>query len=340
MRTPEEQLANKSFVPTGGDDANCDPANFPDVIDPLIALDPCVEHVGTYDEWMAWLAHGLSITLVGGSDSHSSDREPGTPRTWFKSDAQHPAQIDVGDTADTLVAGHALASYGPFIEVDVLGTGPGDTPVTVSGAEFLLNLRVQTASWYGVDRIEIYVSGLLEQVITLDHGPEEIVDFYGAVPLPVPADDGFVAVVAIGTREDNLFGPVIFDVPFGELQLPKVAALAFGAIPGFASVFAPTPAVPDFFPVFPMATTNAILLDVDGDGRWQPAGELPAFCPRDCDPDAANPHEACPDGQECLSSGDCALRWQSGLLGGSGWGECQTGPPGSEAKAIQHLLGH
>ncbi|MFO0751181.1 MAG: PHP domain-containing protein [Myxococcota bacterium] len=323
-RTPEEQVAIWNHVPSADDDALCRADATAGEVPAGVADLPCSYHPGTYDDWMHWLDQGLNITITGASDSHGSDREPGVPRTWVESKASTPQQIDVGETARGVTAHHALPSYGPFVTASVNGKGPGET-ATVSGATFGLKLNVQTASWFGVDRIEIYVSGLLEKVITLDGGPERVTDFDGIVDLPVPAADGFVSVIALGTREDLLMRPVNFDVFFGELQLPRVASLAFASIPAFALFFTPTPPVPDFFPVFPMAATNAILLDVDGDGKWAPAGPLPAFCERKCDPAAANADDACEDGERCLEDGVCGLAIN---------GQCVTGAPGTEQRYL------
>ncbi len=322
IRTPEEQLANWTFTPAGNSEGDCEAGD----IDADVAKLPCVYHDGTYDDWLRWLDRGLAITITGASDSHGAAREPGMPRTYVQDAAELPKDIDVGAVAEKLGDGRALASFGPFIEASINGETYGDT-ATVSG-EFDLDLRVQTASWYGVDRIEVYVSGLLEEVIELDHGPEPIVDFEGTLRLTAPATDGFVAIVALGFREENLLSPVSLDVAFGELQLPRVAALAFGAIPAFAVIFSESPTVPDFFPVFPMAVTNAIFLDTDGDGSWKPEKALPAFCEQSCDPTAEDANDVCSEGLICLPTGQCGL---------SVTGKCTTGAPGSERRASQFI---
>ncbi len=323
-RTPEEQVAIWNHIPTDDDGDACAPAEHPAEIPAAIATLPCVDHPGTYDDWMRWLHKGLNVTITGASDSHGNEREPGAPRTWVRQQAEAGA-VDPGVAAKAVKDGHALASHGPFVRIDVGGKGPGEvaTVSAAAGPTFDLNIDVQTASWFGVDRIEVYVDGMLEHVEELTHGPETIQDFDGVISLPVPAQDSFVAVIALGTREDNLMRKVIFDVPFGELQLPRVASLAFGSIPAFAAILTPTPSIPDFFPVFPMAATNAILLDVDGDGRWAPPGPLPSFCARPCTPDTAA--EVCIDDEECLPTGYCGIAIE---------GQCLTGPPGTEWSII------
>ncbi len=326
VRTPEEQFAIWEHVPDGLDEERCDPAEHTGEIGAELGDLPCTHWLGTYDDWMRWLTQGLAVTITGASDSHANEREPGAPRTFVRSDAPNAGVIDAGAVAREVVAARAFPSYGPFVDVSVGGAGQGEV-ASISGETFDLALRVQTASWFGVDRIEVYVSGRLERVITLDHGPAPIVDFDEVVTLPVPDVDGFVSVIALGTREENLMGPVVTDVPFGELQLPRVAALAFSSIPAFALVFSPTPPIPDFFPVFPMAATNAIRLDVDGDGAWAPPGPRPVFCERLCDPDTID-ESACESGETCLPDGVCGLPIE---------GTCVTGPPGTEERAFLRL---
>jgi hypothetical protein len=325
VRTPEEQHANWLHTPDAdADEPRCDPGGTAADSDADL---PCVHWTGTYDDWMRWLDAGLAVTLTGASDSHGHEREPGWPRTWVRSAAPTAAAIDLGEVARHVTEGKAQPSFGPLIDVSVAGSGPGDT-ASIAGDSFDMKLRVQTASWFGVDRLEIYVSGRLERVITLDHGPAPVIDFDGTITLPVPEHDGFVSVVALGTREDNLLGPVVTDVPFGELQLPRVAALAFSAIPAFSLVFTPTPSIPDFFPIFPMAVTNAVFLDVDRDGRWAPLGPLPTFCERRCDPNAAATADSpCDAGEVCLPDGVCGLSIEA---------TCVTGAPGSEDRFL-HL---
>ncbi|TNF33813.1 MAG: PHP domain-containing protein [Deltaproteobacteria bacterium] len=324
-RTPEEQVALWNHVPAASDEAACTPSRHPNGADPADADAPCTFHVGTYDEWMRWLDAGLSVTLTGGSDSHGVAREPGFPRNMVRSDAAVPGAIVPGEAATEVVKGHVRPTFGPMVDVSVGEATEGDI-VTVSGETFALRVKIRTASWFGVDRLEVYVNGALEHAEDLDAGPTAIVDYDDTLTLPVPAKDGFVTVYTVGTREENLFGPVHYDVPFGELQLPRVAALALGANPILAAFTdnLVTPAIPDFFPSFPAAISNAIFLDVDGDGAWTPSDAPPPLCAVACDYGAADADAPCREGEVCLPTGDCGLAIE---------GSCTTGPPGTEDRA-------
>ena len=312
VRTPEEQELLWNHQPDPAqDELRCeafpsdlqdlDPpeAQDPALIDPDAAGRPCTRFAGTVDDWMRWLDHGLNVTLTAASDSHGTKNEPGTPRTWVRhGEVSSASEIDVQEVVKSLKGHGAVPSFGPIIDATIEGQGPGGTVAVTPGGEMTLQLRVQSASWFGVDRIEVYVSGQLQEALDLDNGPEPIIDYEGEITLTAPEGDAFVFVIAMGTRDENLMGPTYLDIPFGELQLTRVAALAFGSLPGLEAYFPPTSSVPDFFPVFPLAMTNAILVDVDGDG-WAPKGPGPAFCSRPCDPDAEA--SECPDDQVCLT---------------------------------------
>jgi hypothetical protein len=321
-RTPEEQAANwghdRSLYTADQDEEMCDPAAYPGAVPEEVRRLPCIMHPGTYDDWMRWLDLGFRVTLTAASDSHEAYREPGMPRTWVRSDAQTPRQIDPSLIAGNLVSGQAMPSYGPFVELRVGKKLPGEVASVEPGKPFKARLRVQTPSWFGVDRIEVYVSGELQRVITLDHGPTPVVDYDAEVELTAPSSDGFVSVIAMGLEDANLLRPVALDVPFGELQLARIATLAFSSLPIISSLFTKSPVVPDFFPVFPIGATNPVLLDADGDGTWSRPGPWPAFCPRACEAPA---EEACPAGQTCLTEGVCGIDLT---------GPCTTGPPGFE----------
>ena len=254
-------------------------------------LRPCGKVNGVLSDYFRFLEHGFVRTIVGGSDSHGYKQEPGLPRTWIQSATDTPGAIQPTEIADNIRKRRAIASFGPFLSVDVDGKGPGETAKVAAG-KVQARVKVQTASWFGVDRVEVYVNGRVAYAEDLTVARTEVVDFDKVLALDVPAGrDGWIVVVAFGTKPENGMRPVYLDVPFGELQLSRVAALAFGQIEVVKLIFPPPAKVPDFYPVFPYAVANALLLDVDGNGRYDappgPDGKarppLPAFCSPPCD---------------------------------------------------------
>ena len=267
---------------------------------------PCMQHVGQIDEMFRFYDYGLTPTMVGGSDSHSGQREPGTPRTWFQSQATTPDAINPDTAVSTLKGAHAFATYGPFIRASIDGVTYGQVLSAKAGEKKKLSLRVETASWFGVERAEVYVSGKLVKVVEVGVDPERIVDIDETVEIEIPDHDAWVSVVTMGLDDKDLMSSTILDVNFGELQLPRVAALAFQNLEFFAGIFPPSPPVPDWFPVPAFGITNPIWVDTDGNGTYDaPHGPAP-FCSIPCTPlpegEVADPDATpqCPEGQVCL----------------------------------------
>ncbi|APR83440.1 Hypothetical protein A7982_08789 [Minicystis rosea] len=300
-RTPEEQEALWGFSMTMVDgQALCDVAKFGQ--DPVPADDadmPCTHYAGHVDDYFRYLEHGMLKTHVASSDSHAPSIEPGWPRTFFKSPTDAPAAITAGDVVSSLKDGHALTSYGPFVTASIDDKTFGDTVKAKGKSKVSLDLKVQTASWFGVDRIEIYQNGHLVKLPEVNSKTEDIIDFQGKIDLDVPVGrDSWVVIIAMGLEDRNLMHKVSLDVPFGEIQISKVTADAFALIPVVNGFFAPTPTVPDWFPIPAYAVSNPIYIDTDGNGTYDAPLPYPEFCSQPCDPNSAD--AVCVSDQICL----------------------------------------
>jgi hypothetical protein len=297
-RTPEEQAANWAFTKTVADaEALCDLGKLGDkVLSTDEALQPCLFHQGQVDDYFRYLERGFRKGQVASSDSHDAHIEPGFPRTYFASAAESPAGLSIDDAVAALRAGKALTTYGPFVRASLGNATFGDTAQAAKGSKVDLKLHVESASWFGVDRVEVYVNGALTNVLSPATGPEAIVDLDQSVSLDVPDRDSWVVVIAMGLKDKNLLRPVSLDVPFGEIQLARVVGSAFAAVPALKSFFALTPALPDFFPIVPYAVTNAIYIDTDGNGTYDAPLPAPPFCSIACDKATV-----CPGNQICLN---------------------------------------
>ncbi len=252
---------------------------------------PCGRRDGVLSDYFRLLEHGLVRGIVGGSDSHGYKQEPGLPRTYIKSATDNPMQVDAKAMAAALHDGKTVPSYGPMIDVTVQGKGPGETVSLQPGAPLNIKVRVQTASWYGVDRVEVYLNGRVVATEDLTANAKRIVDLDKTFALTVPARDSHVVVLAVGTDAKHLMRPVYLDVPFGELQLARVASFAFSslfsaepALSSMAKSIIPPPArIPDFFPTLPMAVSAALFVDTNANGKYDAPLPMPSFCSPRCD---------------------------------------------------------
>ena len=313
-RTPEEQDANWDFAGSSDDSlALCDATVIKGgPIPPENADKPCTLRPGMVDDFFRLFEHGMTPTMVGGSDSHGFNLEPGTPRTYFASPTDSPAALRTEDVVSSIKAHTAFASYGPFIRATIRDKSFGQVAQASPGEEVSLLLQVQTASWFGVDRVEVYVNGRLVRVVPSDKPPSELVDVQGTVTFAVPNRDSWVVVIAMGLQDQNLMRPVSVDLPYGELELSRIASDAFSRVPAVASIFPSPPAIPSWGPVPAYAITNPIYIDTNGNGVYDPPLPPPDFCSRPCDPASADPAQ-CPEGQKCLTDlGLCGLEISGG----------------------------
>lgn len=256
-----------------------------DIVDSKLWNEPCPERTGVMDDYFRLLEHGMLQAAIGGSDSHAASLEPGMPRNWIRASNDTPGALDKAELARNMRKSKVVASYGPFLDVSLAGKGPGET-ASVAAGKAKLKLKIQTASWFGVDRVEIYVNGLVDKVLDKELATDvkDIVDFDGEVEITVPSRDSWVVVVAMGLGEKHHMRPMYLDVPFGELQLPRLASMAFAKVPLASAVFQRPVLFPDFYPVRPYAMANAILIDTDGNGTYDPPNKRAPFCSPPCDP--------------------------------------------------------
>ncbi|MFO0590820.1 MAG: PHP domain-containing protein [Polyangiaceae bacterium] len=301
-RSASEQSKNWTYAGTMEDSQKlCDPTVIADD-DPVpagLGDEPCSYRPGQVDDYFRYLERGLLATQVSSSDGHNDLKEPGYPRTYFLSPTDSPLALSTDDVVASLKAGQAFSTYGPFVWAQINGKTYGQTTSAKPGDSLDLYLDVRTASWFGVDRVEIYVNGNLTHLYTPKVDVTELHDLKGITKIEVPNRDSWVVIIAMGLDDKNLMSPVSVDVPFGEIQLSRLASDAFSKIPVINSFFVAPPTTPDWTPIIPYAITNAIYIDTDGNGKYDPPLPLPDFCSRPCDsnkPDA----EQCPTQQTCL----------------------------------------
>ncbi len=256
---------------------------------------PCAYRAGQVDDYFRYLEYGFTPTQIASSDSHDGQKEPGSPRTYFKSPTDSPMAIDAESVVASLRAGHAIASYGPFIRATIDDKTFGDVVSAKTGQKKELDLSVQTPSWFGVDRVEVYLNGHVARIIGNDKGPKVVDDVRGKITLDVPDRDSWIVIIAMGLDDQNQMRPMILDIPYGEVQLSALAAGAFAQVPVINTILKSTPSIPDWSPIIPFGITNPIYLDVNGNGRYDAPKGPPPFCSHACKDDSE-----CPAGQLCL----------------------------------------
>jgi hypothetical protein len=243
---------------------------------------------GTLDDWFNMLDRGVFRTGVGGSDEH--DREAGFLRNLVRTDGTTPPFVEAKDVAGAIRTGRVIVSNGPMIHFSIDGAEIGDMLTANGGAQVSLHVRVEKAPWYDVDRLEIYRNGhLVAWANGCDGGrgnDDEDPDPYPCLTMgdavlawdqtipDTPDADSWYVVVVYGLDGRSL-SPVYESQILAEINTPEVTQRLFTIIPGLTEF--KYPRNPTRFPVFPVAITNPIWVDVGGDG-WAPPQPPPSWC--------------------------------------------------------------
>jgi len=167
--------------------------------------------------------------------------EAGWPRNWVRYD--HPLPVKAAGLARAVRQRQIVGTTGPMIEVEPWS----DDGSPLRGPVEKLAVTVRSVAWIPVAEVRVYVDGELAETVPL---PQPRLDPFARkqlvrrVEVPLALErDGFVVVEA-GDSIERLLDPEPHAGPLGTI-VPLVRVLAF---------------------------TNALLIDTDGDGTWEPPG--------------------------------------------------------------------
>jgi hypothetical protein len=202
--------------------------------------------------WLQALNLGRRVPGVVNTDAHHNFHESGWLRNFVRSATDDPARVKTLDVVREAKKGHLTMTNGPFLEVSLApsaadldaggGALPGDD-VRLPGGRGVLRVRVQTADWLDVDRVQVFVNGRAERALGFSRAanPEMFgrgaVKFDQRIPLALKGDAHVIVAV---TNEHGVLGPVVG---------------------------------PERARDRPVALSNPIFADVDG-GGFKPNGDL------------------------------------------------------------------
>jgi len=194
-------------------------------------------------QWLQLLNQGHRLPGVINTDSHYNHHGSGWRRNWFACSTDDPAKISTEEMVRQAEAGHIVMSTGPFLSVS--GTSdssegsvmPGDDLQAEKG-EVALKVRVQCPNWLDVNRVQIFINGRPSDKhnYTRSNSPA----LFGSSGDP----QKFNAVVKLTLSQDAH----VIVATIGEgLTMERVMGPRYGNRP-------------------PIAVSNPIFVDVDGDG--------------------------------------------------------------------------
>ena len=190
------------------------------------------KHVGQLiADWFALLDHGHIVTATGNSDTHHLTYNlGGYPRNYVRVVDDRPEVATPIEVARGVKAHHSFFSTAPFVQFHIDGVDIGDIArVKVGHAQ--AQIVVQAAPWVSVSSVTLYVNG--QEYKRWPVAPStSVIRFTGKADIAVSRD----AYAVVRVDGDQVLAPIIGDRTR--------------------------------FDVRPLALTNPIFLDVNGNGLF------------------------------------------------------------------------
>jgi len=190
-------------------------------------------------DWLSFLDAGKRVAATGNSDTHHlTFNLGGYPRNYVAVGDVPVGKLDSSAVAAAVKAGHSYFTTGPVIDAKINGGSLGDTVFAKDG-HFELELRVRAADWISTSKITVL--GPRGSILARLPAPTttNVVRFDAKIPIAL-AQDGYVIVRVDG---DQPMAPNVGDIASWR--------------------------------VYPLAVTNPIWIDVDGDGKITPSAPYP-----------------------------------------------------------------
>jgi hypothetical protein len=186
------------------------------------------------DDWFALIAHGHIVTATGNSDTHHLDHNiGGYPRNYVRVQEDEPQRLKPFEVPRAVKAHRALFTTAPFVQLTVDKAAIGDVARVQRGQRARAEVEVQAAPWVSVSSVTLYVNGAEVKRWAVPPSTA-VVRLRDGVDI-VPGRDSWVVARVDG---DKPLAPIVGD----EKR----------------------------FDVRPLALTNPVFVDVDGDGAYDP----------------------------------------------------------------------
>ena len=212
----------------------------------ILTLDPYVT-ASTYKgnnrifNWLQFLNQGMRMVGVVNTDAHYNYHESGFIRNWIKSPTDEPSEVKALDVVRASSAGALIMSNGPFLDVKLAESGKQNwvisgQDISAPSKKLTIDVRVQCPNWLDIDRVFVLVNGRIVESSHIkrathpDRFRNGVLKF--AEKLEVTLERDSHVIVACGGENSKL-----------------------GKVHG-----------PTWGKDHPAAFTNAIFVDVDGNG--------------------------------------------------------------------------
>jgi len=189
------------------------------------------------EDWFHLLNRGYAFRVVGSSDTHGIEGgEPGYSRTYVLYNGPKGKALDVPALLRAVKEGRSFVSNGPIVSAHIGKATFGDL-VKAKKGHLDLAVKVTGAPWLDVSEVRVVVNGERKILLPVKDPARGPVKFDQKVRLEL-SSDAWVAVEVVGSK--TLF--------------PLIQQVANNGRPADSAI--------------PYALTNPILVDVDGNGRF------------------------------------------------------------------------
>lgn len=184
-------------------------------------------------DWFELLDRGLVVTAMGNSDTHDlRSTLGGYPRNYVRVHDDRPGAADEDEIVAALRAHQAYFTTGPIVSLRSGDAGIGDV-VTAPDGTVTVAIEVTAAPWIDIDAATLYVNGRIARRWPIE--PTQLPQRLEAELEIVVESDSYVVLRVDG---DQPLWPVGGD--------------------------------DDEHPIVPVAITNPLFIDRDGDGKYSP----------------------------------------------------------------------
>jgi hypothetical protein len=210
------------------------------------------------DDWLGLLNHGHLVTATGNSDTHHlAYNLGGYPRNYVRVADDRPDHVTPKEVATAVKDHHAFFTTGPFVRVHAGKADMGDL-APAPGGKATLDIEVDAAPWISVNRVILYVSGKEAKRWPIAES-QDVVRFKASYDINLPTCDGDAGRGPAGPERTNERKPT---------QGCHVSdGYAVVRVDG-DKIMAPVVGDNRTFGVYPLALTNPIFFDVNGNGRY------------------------------------------------------------------------
>jgi hypothetical protein len=240
--------------------------------------------VGEYqqvrNDWFSLLDQGFTKTATAVSDSHRAVVEtPGFPCSYVATPTDDPSMVTDSMITTSVLAHNVVGTSGPFIRFDINGKPMGSL-ITKKTGKVTLNISVSAPAWVPVDEVRVLANGNV--IMTFDANSKIPVTPAPADPTSDQGVERFKASIKVTPKKDTYYTveagiklPDALDLN-GDGVIDTGDTNGDGTIDSKDNGLVQPPSPPIYAAIAPgftpIAFTNPIFIDRNGNGKFDPPG--------------------------------------------------------------------